>query len=134
MSKTKILSVLITLLILTGIGSVVHRGLYDPIIESRVKEAEVELGLIAKSISTSYDKHGHLPDEGEWLELLLDDNLIKRLPKDPWGKPYTYRLINDDSFILLSTGSLLLGPKAVLVIFVKSDMSFIERSLVSNET
>jgi hypothetical protein len=133
-SKAKFIVALIVLLLVTGVGSVVVRGLCDSTVTTKVKAVEVHLSLLAKAISDSYDRHGYLPNEEKWLDSLLEDNLIKRLPNDPWSEPYVYKLNSDMSFTLLSTGSLVLGSNAVSIVFVKSDAGFIERSLESNDT
>ncbi|MBN1973654.1 MAG: hypothetical protein JW787_08445 [Sedimentisphaerales bacterium] len=65
-------------------------------------KAEIEATLVVLSLVRFNREHGNYPQN---LEQLAVENYIKKLPMDPFSnKPFVYK-INEQNFILYSTGS-----------------------------
>jgi general secretion pathway protein G len=80
---------------------------FPPISNSDEREAQVvieNLGIAVELYRIEYEKL--LPEE-LGLEHLSDPRveLIRQVPADPWGEPYEYSQLTNDSFIIWSGGS-----------------------------
>lgn len=72
-----------------------HRNYLIEAVGSKVKSDLFELKKIAEQY---HSKTGHFPAE---LQVLLKSrdpsSTAKKLPKDPWGKDYLYKIVNRDN-------------------------------------
>lgn len=78
------------------------------------RAAATQIDVLAKVLDTFFLDTGRYPTEDEGLEALVEDPGLfgwngpylrkARLPKDPWGNQYLYRLMPDNTYIVGSAG------------------------------
>ncbi|MFP4599039.1 MAG: type II secretion system protein GspG [Persicimonas sp.] len=71
--------------------------------DSNHLEAEIQMGNIKQSLDMYYtrtDPHEY----PESLDQLVDRNIMKEVPSDPWGQPYVYARASESEFVLFSAG------------------------------
>ncbi len=86
--KWLVLLVITTLPVLFAAAS--SRALYDPD-TIRVKYVSDQVAELGEILEEYRYKVGHYPDGLTCLKPLVGSN-IRRLPQDPWGRPYFYRI------------------------------------------
>ncbi|MCS6987418.1 MAG: type II secretion system major pseudopilin GspG [Sphingomonadaceae bacterium] len=78
---------------------------------AKVKKAQADLALIEQGLELWRLEMGRYPDAAEGLKALTVPGAmgpaLKRLPDDPWGRPYNYRIPGEDGrpYDLWSWGS-----------------------------
>jgi hypothetical protein len=61
----------------------------------------------ADAINMYYAEHGNFPQSLDALTEVdpkTGDTWMERIPADPWGQPYDYRILDSKKFILKSYG------------------------------
>jgi general secretion pathway protein G len=87
---------LIEIMIVVTIIALLSAVVIVPNVTKYLKRAKVEAAkLQIKNFQTpliEYNSvHGNYPSTDEGLEALVKDGYLKKVPVDPWGKPYQYR-------------------------------------------
>lgn len=75
--------------------------------EPRITAAFSDVGVLRNSVALFARERHRLPTEAEGLDVLAtgQDKLLDRVPRDPWGHPYIYRLTSDGAdFEIHSSG------------------------------
>ena len=100
---------LFVLILLGALFLVFTRG---TIIDSREDASKADLYTIAQVLEVYRKDHGDYPATEEMSTVLVKGEngkpaYLDRLPKDPWGQPYTYKRTSGavHPFILYSTGA-----------------------------
>ena len=57
---------------------------------ARIKKAQADIATLEQGVEMYRLNRLNHPTTGEGLQALVDGGFIKRLPNDPWGKPYRY--------------------------------------------
>ncbi len=61
---------------------------------ARIQKAKADIALIEQGLELYRLETGRYPDAGEGLAILTQPTAVgaplKRLPEDPWGRPYNY--------------------------------------------
>jgi general secretion pathway protein G len=77
------------------------------VIDLKIDRAFVEMQLLRQTIDLFHVEHHRFPSADRGLLELTHGSspFIKRLPRDPWGRPYVYHLAGDGgTYSLYSTG------------------------------
>ncbi len=74
----------------------------EPIVDLKIDEARTDLGNLQSLIDIYRHDTGSLPSE---LSTLLDKGFIGKLPADPWGTAYVFRLVaSERGYVIYSAG------------------------------
>lgn len=103
-----LLELLVVMVIIGLLASYVGPRYFSQIGRSEIKTARAQIDAIQKALDQYRIDNGHYPSNEQGLGALnaapanepnwSGPYLAKRLPPDPWGKPYQYRIPgrNDD--------------------------------------
>src|SRR5687767_107070 len=75
----------------------------EKLTEARRDKARVDMQTLQTSLSLAYLRTARYPSTAEGLDMLVQSKLLERVPRDPWGHAYVYRL--DDKPTLLCLGA-----------------------------
>jgi len=89
MTLIEIMVVIAIITLITGAIAVNAMGVYR---DSKRKLAVTDLHSLGTALDAYAMKKGKYPDLAHGLQALLDEKVIKELPKDPWGNDYVYSL------------------------------------------
>ncbi len=100
-----LLEIMIVVTIIAILIGVVGANLFNALDKGKVTSARMQM----KNFETAIMQYnnGNPPTSEEGLQALVSDGLIKRIPKDPWGKEYQYRYPGEDgnSYEIYSFGA-----------------------------
>lgn len=73
---------------IAGIGIVAVGGALtgSQEVTARAQMQQIETGLQMYRV-----RHGNYPKTNQGLQVLVNEGILKQLPKDPWGNAYEYR-------------------------------------------
>jgi general secretion pathway protein G len=57
---------------------------------ARIRKAEADIATLEQGVEMYRLNRLNYPTTGEGLQALVSEGFIKRLPNDPWNKPYLY--------------------------------------------
>jgi general secretion pathway protein G len=74
---------------------------------ARIRKAEADIATLEQGVEMYRLNKMSYPSSGQGLQSLVSEGFIKRLPDDPWGKPYLYAVPgrNGQSFDIYSYGA-----------------------------
>ena len=82
----------VTLLLLSAVGR------RDGPAQKRDR-ATLEIGTLETAMTVHRAKTGHYPDPATGFGALIDLGIIDREPRDPWGNPFRYELVEGQPVI-----------------------------------
>jgi len=89
-----LIEIMVVLVILGLIAGAVTVAVIPRINEARVSTAKLDISNLENALKLYYARTGRFPDTATGFKILLDQQLIERAPKDPWGNDYVYLLEN----------------------------------------
>jgi len=89
MTLIEIMVVIAILGLIAGAVSVNVIRNYDV---ARQERATIDIQAIDSALKVYYTRKGHYPDTSSGLNSLVELQILERMPKDPWGRPYLYAL------------------------------------------
>lgn len=63
---------------------------------ARVKKAQADIALLEQGVEMYRLNKLTYPPAGQGLQALTAEGFVRRLPDDPWGNPYGYRVPGGD--------------------------------------
>lgn len=88
---------LIVVMVIIGLlSSLVAVRTRSYLISSKQNAARAEIATIVNAMETFYADQSRYPTSEEGIEILVEgtngfpDGFLKKVPKDPWGRPYEY--------------------------------------------
>ena len=111
-----LMEIIIVVVIIGMLAALVGPRVMRSMMESREKIAKIQISQIEGAIQQFGFDMGRVPTTAEGLQALMQNPtgsnswrgpyLTKKLPDDPWNKPYSYRSSgqNDDDFDICSAG------------------------------
>lgn len=85
------------------LSALVYSGL-DAEGHYRGDHALMDLRVVASAVRLFHAKTGMLPTSMQGLLPLVEQDVIERVPRDPWGNPYEY-VLSEDAVVLRSLGA-----------------------------
>ena len=91
-----LLELMVVLVILALLATVVAPNVLSNRDKAMGQKAQADIGVLEQAIEMYRMDHFRYPTTDEGLAILLKDKpdsaegYIKRLPNDPWGRPYNY--------------------------------------------
>ncbi len=100
-----LIELLLVLVILAILAGIVVPKFTGQALQAKIKAAKAEISTIKTALDTYEVDNGRYPTTEEGLGLLVPAKLEK-MPVDPWGNPYVYRVpgTNGKSYDLFSMG------------------------------
>ncbi|MCU0701260.1 MAG: type II secretion system protein GspG [Myxococcaceae bacterium] len=89
-----LLEVVVAIAIITMLSSAVGVYAIARYRDSRVDVARTELETLEGQLDAYLALTGHYPEPSKGFGPLVERRLVKELPVDPWGQPFTWRLVN----------------------------------------
>lgn len=87
-----LIEIMVVLVILGLIAGAVTVAVIPRINEARISTAKLDIATLENALKLYYARTGKFPDTATGFKILLDQQLIERAPKDPWGNDYVYLL------------------------------------------
>jgi general secretion pathway protein G len=97
-------SLLGIMLFLLLVAILVMPAITGSIICTKNNQVSTDLKSLTHIINRYFAVYQHFPKTNEGFDALLSHQLLPKLPRDPWQKPYHYQLIKPDSFSVCSSG------------------------------
>jgi general secretion pathway protein G len=74
---------------------------------ARLRKAQADIATLEQGVEMYRLNRMNYPTGSDGLQALVTEGFIKRLPDDPWGKPYRYAVPgrNGQPFDIFSTGA-----------------------------
>src|SRR5665213_1112216 len=109
-----LIEIMIVVTILASLGAILATKVVQQGEKAKLREAKIQIGEISKALDMYYTDCGHYPDSGQGLAALAPggestcttwgpDPYIKKVPLDPWNKPFIYSYENGN-YTITSTG------------------------------
>lgn len=98
--------VVVTVLCLLALPVLTNAGLQPSC--PKCQNARYDISSISTALNIYGFDNGAYPSDKKDLKIILENDLLKRLPKDPWGRSYQYASYNTEKhtcFIVWSFGS-----------------------------
>ncbi len=88
-----LLEIMVVVVIVGLLGTVVGVALIRNLEEGRVGVARTQVCNLVKALGHYRVRKGNYPSNSEGLQALVSSGIWskRKMPKDPWGKPYVYR-------------------------------------------
>jgi hypothetical protein len=64
--------------------------------EAQAHRARLGLDTLEEALRSHHARTGQLPEAAVGLRALVDAGLLRELPRDSWGNPYTYSVRGDE--------------------------------------
>ncbi len=93
------------ILLATAGAFTIARLTFDKTLSPLQRQARAEIRGLEGYFKSFYRITGRFPSQAEAFYPLLQVELLKEVPNDPWGRPYQYRMTEDGKGYILSYGS-----------------------------
>jgi general secretion pathway protein G len=78
----------------------IARLTFDPTLSPLQRQARAEIRGLEGYFKSFHRITGRFPSQGENFYPLLQVELLKEIPMDPWGRPYQYRMEEGKGYVL----------------------------------
>lgn len=102
-----LVELMVVILIIGLLATIVIINVMPATDQAAVTKARADIATLESGVEMYRLKHMNYPSGGNGLQLLVEERLIKRLPKDPWGNSYRYSAPGRDGrdFEIISYGA-----------------------------
>ena len=98
---TTLIEVIVVITIISMMTAAVAVYLIPRLEEAKRTTAKgSDIPVIKSALDLYYAKKNKYPDTGVGLKALVDNQLVERIPKDPWNNEYVYLLENGKPVII----------------------------------
>ena len=87
-----LVELMVVLVILGLLATIVIVNVLPALEKGNVSKAKTDITLFDQGLEMYRLNNGAYPGGGEGLQALVAKGVIKKLPKDPWGRDYVYAL------------------------------------------
>ncbi len=105
-----LIEIMIVLVIIAGLSGFLINNVMNSMRRAEMREAKILISEVGKALDEYYMSCSTYPSTDQGLEALIEappegcddwgpDAYIKKIPKDPWGKPLIYELEDDGYFV-----------------------------------
>lgn len=110
-----LIEIMIVLIIVGGLIAILGGQVVGQLGKAQVKEAQIQIKEIGKSLDMFYADCGFYPSSDQGLSALVEnkggcsnwgpDPYMKKVPKDPWSNEYIYEQKSKSAYVLISLGA-----------------------------
>ncbi len=86
-----LIEIMIVITILGMVTAAVAVAVIPQLKEAKVKQARIDIQNIKNAADLYYNKHSRYPTTEEGIQVLVQEKMLDKMPKDPWNRPYIYR-------------------------------------------
>ncbi|MCY1039954.1 type II secretion system protein GspG [Corallococcus sp. bb12-1] len=87
-----LIEIMVVITILGLVAAAVGVAVLGQLGAAKQKRVALDFGTIGQSLQLYVVKRGRLPDTVTGLRALVDEQILPKLPLDPWGNDYVYTL------------------------------------------
>ncbi|RKH37275.1 type II secretion system protein GspG [Corallococcus llansteffanensis] len=87
-----LIEIMVVITILGLIAAAVGVAVMGQLGTAKEKRVGLDFGSLGQALQLYAVKKGRLPDTATGLRALVDEQILPKLPKDPWGNDYAYTL------------------------------------------
>lgn len=87
-----LIEIMVVITILGLIAAAVGVSVLGQFGTAKEKRVRLDFGALDQSLQLYVVKKGRLPDTATGLRALVDEQILPKLPQDPWGNDYVYTL------------------------------------------
>ena len=87
-----LIELMVVLVILGLLATVVAFNVLPALSKGTTEKAKIDISTLDQGLEMYKLQNLRYPDPAEGLQALVDKDVIKKLPKDPWGRPYRYAM------------------------------------------
>ena len=87
-----LVELMVVLVILGLLATVVAFNVLPALSKGTTEKAKIDISTLDQGLEMYKLQNLRSPDPAEGLQALVDKDVIKKLPKDPWGRPYRYAM------------------------------------------
>jgi general secretion pathway protein G len=87
MTLIEIMVVMVILGLIAGMVGIAVVGAAD---RARVDRTKTDISNLQGALDLYKARHGRYPDTGSGLKVLVDENILSKMPKDAWDSDYQY--------------------------------------------
>jgi general secretion pathway protein G len=108
-SKFSLIELIVVVLILGVLAAAASLKLFDYLGDSKVTQAKTDIQTFAKAAELFRMDQGRYPEElPELLGVETDEgkgkSYVKKINSDPWGNDYSYSLVDEGEYEIISYG------------------------------
>lgn len=85
-----LVELMVVLVILGLLATVVAFNVLPALSKGTTEKAKIDIATLDQGLEMYKLQNFAYPDASQGLEALVARGVIKKLPKDPWGRPYRY--------------------------------------------
>lgn len=85
-----LVEIMVVITILGLIAAAVGVAVIPRLNEAKQNTARLDISNIQAALKLYYAKKGNYPDTATGLKGLVDQQMLEKMPQDPWGHDYTY--------------------------------------------
>lgn len=114
-SGMTLVEIMIVLVIVGGLIAILGNTVIGRLGSAQVKEAQIQIKEIGKSLDMFYADCGFYPSSAQGLQALVEspgdcqnwgpDPYLKKVPRDPWNGDYIYEQKSRSAYTLMSLGA-----------------------------
>ena len=102
-----LVELMVVIVILGGLIAIVGPNVFKALSESDRGRAETQMANFETSVNMYYMRHRKLPTSLDQLteeDPKTGDRWMEKIPDDPWGYPYEFKLLGNKKFQIISVG------------------------------
>lgn len=85
-----LVEIIVVITIMALVMAVVAVNVVGQLDSAKRDKARLDIANIQQGLKTYYAKKGNYPDTGTGLKALVDQQILEKLPTDPWDTEYVY--------------------------------------------
>jgi len=102
-----LVELMVVIVILGGLIAIVGPNVFKALSESDRGRAETQMANFETSINMYYMRHRKLPTSLDQLteeDPKTGDSWMEKIPDDPWGNPYEFKILSNKKYQIISVG------------------------------
>lgn len=109
-SSFSLIELIVVVLILGVLAAAASLKLFDYLGDSKVTQAKTDIQTFSKASELFRMDQGRYPEELQELMGVEDEeegngkSYVKKITKDPWGNEYSYNLVDEEEYEIISYG------------------------------
>jgi len=102
-----LVELMVMIVILGGLIAIVGPNVFKALSESDIRRAETQMANFETAVNMYYMRHRKLPTSLDQLteeDPKTGDRWMEKIPDDPWGYPYEFKILSSKKYQIVSVG------------------------------